>query len=75
MIQTLRHAVRGLRATPALALAAILCTALGTEATTSVATLVSAALLRPVPFPGGDRLVRIWLEEPGGRRRISLSIP
>ncbi len=75
MIQTMRHAVRSLRATPALALAAILCTALGTAATTSVATLVSAALLRPVPFPAGDRLVRIWLEEPGVRRRISLSIP
>ena len=75
MIQTVRHAVRGLRTAPALALAAILCTALGTAATSAVATLVSAALLRPVPFPGGDRLVRIWFEEPGGRRRIALSIP
>jgi hypothetical protein len=36
---------------------------------------VSAALLRPVPFPEGDRLVRLWFEEPGVRKRIALSIP
>src|SRR5262245_2391680 len=75
MIQTMRDAVRGLRSAPGLALAAILCTALGTAATTSVATLVGAALLAPVRVRAGDRLVRIWFEEPGVRRRISLSIP
>jgi putative ABC transport system permease protein len=75
MTTTFRHAVHGLRSRPGLAIAAILCTALGTAATTAVATLVSATLLRPVPFPAGDRLVRVWFEEPGVRRRISLSIP
>ena len=75
MTTTIRHALRGLRAAPGLGLAAVLCMGLGTAATTSVATLVSAALLRPVPFPHGDRMVRIWFEEPAARRRIALSIP
>ena len=32
-------------------------------------------LVRPVPFPDADRLVRVWLSEPGVDPRLSLSIP
>ena len=75
MSLTLRTAARGLWRTPALCLAAIACIALGTAATSTVATLVSATMLRPVPFPHADRLVRIWLEEPQVNSRVPLSIP
>ena len=75
MIATITHAVRSLRHAPGLALAAILCIALGTAATTTVATLVSATLIRPVPFPAPERLVRVWFDEPQVNSRISLSIP
>ena len=71
----LRSALRGLLRSPALSLAATGCIALGAAATTSVATLANAVLLRPVPFPDADRLVRVWLEEPGVAPRVSLSIP
>jgi putative ABC transport system permease protein len=71
----LSHAFRSLRRSPRLAVAAVLCLALGAAATSAVGTLVSALLLRPLPFPHSDRLVRIWFEEPGGDKRISLSIP
>jgi predicted permease len=75
MRSTIRNAVRSFRRAPGLAVAAILCIGLGTAATATVATLVSATLIRPVPFPAADRLVRIWFEEPGVNPRISLSIP
>jgi predicted permease len=71
----LSHAYKSLRRAPGLALAAVLCLALGAAATSAVATLVGALLLRPLPFPDADRLVRLWFEEPGGDSRISLSIP
>jgi predicted permease len=75
MVDTFRQSIRGLRRAPGLGIAAILCIGLGAAATTTVATLVSAALIRPVPFPDGDRLARIWFDEPGVNPRIALSIP
>jgi putative ABC transport system permease protein len=67
--------LRSLRRTPALSIAAIACAAIGVAATTAVAALISATLVRPVPFPHADRLVRVWLAEPGGDSRVMLSIP
>jgi predicted permease len=55
----LRHGVRQLRRTPAFALAAVLCLALGIGATTAVYSLVNAILLRPLPFHDSDSLVRL----------------
>lgn len=72
---SLRHALRSLRSRPRLTLAAVACLAIGVAATQSVFTLVNAVLLRPLPFPGADRLVRVWLAEDGGDPRGSLSIP
>ncbi len=74
-MSTILQAARSLRRAPGLGVAAVLCIGAGAAATTTVATLVSATLLRPVPFPGADRLVRVWFEEPGAAARISLSIP
>ena len=74
-MRTIRDAVRGLTRSPGLALAAIVCIALGGAATTAVATLTDAALLRPVPFPEADRLTRVWLDEANVDSRVSLSIP
>lgn len=75
MHPTIRNAMRSLWRAPGLGLAAIACIGLGTAATATVATLVSATLLRPVPFPEADRLVRIWLAETDGNPRLELSIP
>jgi putative ABC transport system permease protein len=69
------QALKSLRRAPGLAIAAILCLGLGASATSAVTTLVGALMLRPLPFPDADRLVRVWLEEPGTTPRVSLSIP
>jgi hypothetical protein len=75
MTEILRHALRRVWQTRLLSAAAIVCVGLGAAATATVATPVSAALVRPVPFQVADRLVRIWFEEPGVNPRISFSIP
>ena len=67
--------IRSLRRAPGLAIASVLCLSLGAAATTAVSTLVGALLLRPLPFPDADRLVRVWFDEPDVATRVSLSIP
>jgi len=73
--KTLQLALRRLARSPRLALGAVLCIAVGTAATSAALTLVSATLLRPLPYPEADRLVRVWLEEPQGDSHIELSYP
>src|SRR5687768_18500625 len=57
--QDIRHAFRALRRTPGFTLTAIVVTALGVGATTAAFTLADHVLLRPLPFPDSDRLVKI----------------
>src|SRR4051812_29806751 len=54
-----RHAARGLRHQPGFAAVAILTLALGIGATTSVFSAVSGAVLRPLPYQNGDRIVHL----------------
>ena len=68
-------ALRSLRRSRLLTLAAVTCIALGSVATTGMATLVDATLLRPLPCPDAGRLVRVWIDEAGVDNRVSLSIP
>lgn len=44
-------------------LASVLCISLGIAATGAVLTLVSSTLLKPLPFPDADRLMRVWSVE------------
>lgn len=55
----LRLATRSFAATPLFALTAILTMALGIGANTAIFSFVHALLLRPLPFPDPDRLIRI----------------
>jgi putative ABC transport system permease protein len=54
-----RIAVRNLLKSPGFTLTAVLMLAFGIGATTAVFSIVECVILRPLPFPGSDRLVRL----------------
>jgi predicted permease len=54
------HGVRSLRRTPGFTLVTVLTLALGIGATTAIFSVISAVLLRPLPYPNADRLVQLF---------------
>ncbi|MEX2264282.1 MAG: ABC transporter permease [Bryobacteraceae bacterium] len=60
MVRDLVHSFRRLLGHPGIAAIAILSLALGIGANTTMFSLVYASLLRPLPYPDGDRLVMIF---------------
>jgi predicted permease len=59
LARNLRHAARSLRRAPGFALTVVATLALGIGANTAVFGALDAVLLRPLPFPDADRLVRL----------------
>ena len=59
MVNDFKFAFRQLRKSPGFALTAVLTLALGIGANTAIFTLVDSIMLRPLPFPQQDRLMRI----------------
>ncbi len=58
-LRDVRYAVRSLGRAPGFTLTVVLTLALGIGANTAVFSALDAVLLRPLPFPEGDRLVRL----------------
>jgi hypothetical protein len=64
VMRDLRVAARSLRRAPGFAILSILTVALGIGTTTAVFSLVDGILLRPLPYPDADALVRVYERTP-----------
>jgi hypothetical protein len=63
--QDLAYAGRTLRRRPGFASTALIVVSLGVGATTAAFSVTDVVLVRPLPFPHADRLVKIWEQRPG----------
>ncbi|HEX4707164.1 MAG TPA: ABC transporter permease [Candidatus Udaeobacter sp.] len=71
----LKFALRQCRKSPGFTLVAVLTLAIGIGANTAIFSVVEGALLRPLPFPHAERLVRIYEAlEQNGARSASLNL-
>ena len=69
LLRDARHAVRLLFKNPGFALVAVLTLGLGIGGNTAVFSVVNTVLLRPLPYPDADRIVRVREERPEVRGR------
>src|SRR5262245_7736034 len=72
--EDLRFAFRMIRKKPWFTAAVVVTLGFGMGVNTTVFSLVNAALFKPLPFPGGERLVMASASNPSaGRDRVSVS--
>ncbi len=71
-LQDLRYGLRGIRRSPAYSLVVILTLTLGIGANTAIFSVVNSVLLKPLPYPDAERLVRLG-ESHGKAEGISVT--
>ena len=60
LIRDFRYSIRTLARTPGFSIIAILVMALGIGSAVALFTVVHSVLLKPLPLPDADRLVRLY---------------
>ncbi|HLJ29743.1 MAG TPA: ABC transporter permease [Candidatus Angelobacter sp.] len=65
LARDLRFAFRSFLKSPGLTVVAVVSLAIGIGANTAIFSIVSALLLRPLPYQNADRLVILWNTSPG----------
>jgi putative ABC transport system permease protein len=67
LIQDLRYGARTLMKNPVFSVVALLTLAIGIGSTTAIFSVVHALLLKPLPYPDSDRLVRLVVNQQAGQ--------
>ena len=65
LVADLKFTLRRLRKSPGFAVTVLLTLAIGIGANTAVFSVVDGVLLKPLPYPGSNELVALWLDAPG----------